>query len=137
LTKYLLDTDICIYYLKGLYNLDAKIDQIGQSNCYLSEITVAELKYGAENSAKVEHNRKVVQNFIQNFTILPVFSALDVYAKEKSRLRKAGKPIDDFDLLIAATAVENNFVLVTNNEKHFGRMKGLKVENWSSEISDQ
>ena len=61
--KYLLDTNICIYYLKGLYDLKDKIIKAGAENCYISEITLAELKFGAENSKKVEENNKVIEQF--------------------------------------------------------------------------
>lgn len=121
--KYLLDTNICIYFLKGLYGLDEKIEQAGQSNCFISEITVAELKFGAANSAKVKENTKLFNAFINKFTVLPVYPALDIYAKEKARLRKAGKPVDDFDLLIGATAIVNKLILVTKND---GILKGYK-----------
>jgi len=60
LKKYLVDTNICIYFLKGLYNLDQKIESVGLENCFISEITVAELKFGAENSERKEKNRKIV-----------------------------------------------------------------------------
>jgi len=56
--KYLLDTNICIYYLKGLYNLKEKINVVGNENCYISEITVAELKFGVENSEQKKKNRE-------------------------------------------------------------------------------
>ena len=68
--KYLLDTNICIYFLKGQYSLDKKLDNAGLQNCFISEVTVAELKYGAENSLQVEKNRKVVEEFINAFTII-------------------------------------------------------------------
>jgi tRNA(fMet)-specific endonuclease VapC len=60
LKKYLFDTNICIYFLKGLFNLDKKIENAGLSNCFVSEITIAELKFGAENSENQEKNRKTV-----------------------------------------------------------------------------
>jgi tRNA(fMet)-specific endonuclease VapC len=77
-SKYLLDTNICIYFLKGQYELDVKIEEAGLENCYLSEITVAELKFGAENSTRKEENRKTVEAFIPKFTILPIYSCLDL-----------------------------------------------------------
>jgi tRNA(fMet)-specific endonuclease VapC len=130
LTNYVLDTNICIYYLKGLYNLDDKINEVGEENCFLSEITVAELKFGVENSSKPRKNRSVLKDFLSGFNVLPIYSCLDIYAKEKVRLGKSGAIIDDFDLLIGASAIANILVLVTNNEKHFTRMKGIKIENW-------
>ena len=128
--KYLLDTNICIYFLKGLFNLDKEIEKAGLSNCYVSEITIAELKFGAENSEHQEKNRKTVDLFLSKFTIIPIFNSLDVYAKEKTRLRKKGLPLDDFDLLIAATAISNNLTLVTRNLTDFERLKGIDLENW-------
>jgi len=130
LKKYLLDTNICIYFLKGLFNLDKEIEKAGLSNCYVSEITIAELKFGAENSEHQEKNRKTVDLFLSKFTIIPIFNSLDVYAKEKTRLRKKGLPLDDFDLLIGATAISNNLTLVTRNLTDFERLKGIDLENW-------
>jgi tRNA(fMet)-specific endonuclease VapC len=133
LSTFLLDTNICIYFLKGLYGLNRKIEQAGKENCFLSEITVAELKFGAENSEHIEKNRKTVEAFIGQFAIIPIFSCLDVYAQEKARLRKNGALIDEFDLLIGATALTNNLILVTRNISDFERMKGIKLENWINE----
>lgn len=128
--KYLLDTNICIYFLKGLFNLDQKIEKAGISNCFISEITVAELKFGAENSEHRERNRRTVDQFVNRFTVIPIFNSLNVYAREKSRLRKRGLSLDDFDLLIGATAITNNLVLVTRNVSDFKRMRGIRIENW-------
>jgi tRNA(fMet)-specific endonuclease VapC len=130
LSKFLLDTNICIYFLKGQYNLVQKLEKIGLENCFISEITIAELKFGAENSENKEKNRNTVDDFISRFTIIPIFNSLDIYAKEKARLRKAGNPLDDFDLLIGATAISNNLVLVTRNVTDFERLEGIEIENW-------
>jgi len=127
---YLLDTNICIYFLKGRYGLVEKIQRIGIENFYISEITVAELKYGIEKSTTPDKNRLVVYELIDKLKKLPIFGALDVYAKEKARLKKGGNIVDDFDLLIGATAIFNNMILVTNNEKHFTRLQNIKVVNW-------
>ncbi|MDX2249519.1 MAG: type II toxin-antitoxin system VapC family toxin [Bacteroidia bacterium] len=131
---YLLDTNICIYYIKGLYQLDKKFDQTPDESLFISEITLAELKFGVENSENPDKNRRVLSDFLSGIQILPIFDSLDVFAKEKSRLRKSGKPVDDFDLLIGASAIAHNMVLVTNNTKHFDRMAGIIVENWTQEI---
>lgn len=128
--KYLLDTNICIYFLKGQFNIDKKLKSVGVENCFISEITVAELKFGAENSIQKEKNRKVIENFIDSIQILPIISCLDTYAKEKARLRKKGLTIDEFDLLIGSSSIENNMVLVTRNVKHFSRLKNCTIENW-------
>lgn len=128
--QYLLDTNICIYYLKGQYRLDRKIEKAKPENCFISEVTIAELKFGAENGESREKNRKIVDDFISKFTIIPIFTSLDIYAKEKARLRKKGLPLDDFDLLIGATAISNGLTLVTRNVTDFERLEGIEMENW-------
>jgi len=135
LKRYLLDTNICIFYLKGLFNLNTKIAQVGVENCYVSEITIAELKFGAENSENFEKNRKVIEDFLLVFQVIPIFGSLDIYAEEKARLRKIGCLIDDFDLLISATAIANGLVMVTNNTKHFVRMENIVLEDWTTLLS--
>lgn len=131
MTKYLLDTNICIFFPKGLFELDAKIKEVGLENCFISEVTVAELKFGAEKSQKVKRNRLVVSIFISQMNILPIFNSLDFYAQEKNRLQRQGTPIDEFDLLIGATALANDLVLVTNNTKHFKRLTDIQIEDWT------
>ena len=128
--KYLLDTNICIFFLKGKFNLNVQFKKVGLRNCCLSEITIAELKYGAACSDRIEENMKMINDFAKEVTIVPIFNSLDIYAKEKARLRMSGKLIDDFDLLIGASAVANNLILVTDNEKHLARISKIKIENW-------
>ena len=130
--KYLLDTNICIYFLKGLHGLVEKFDEVGFENLYISEITVAELKFGAAKSEKPEKNKKVIEELVNNFKLIPIYKSLDIYATEKARLRKAGTIVDDFDILIGATAIENKMILVTNNEKHFDRLTNIEIENWTT-----
>ncbi|WP_159469128.1 type II toxin-antitoxin system VapC family toxin [Dyadobacter sp. 3J3] len=129
--KYLLDTNICIYFIKGQFDLHRKIKTVGEENCLLSEVTIAELKYGVENSLQKEKNRKNTEAFIAKFDILPIFPALDIYAKEKSRLKTKGKILDDFDLLIGATAIFNNLTLVTKNVSDFERLDEVVIEDWT------
>ena len=129
--KYLLDTNIGIFYLKGLFQLADKMEQVGLSNCFISEITLAELKFGAENSDKIEPNRLVVHELQNQIQIVPIIGALDLYAKEKARLRRVGTPLDDFDLLIGTTAIANGLIMVTHDTNHFKRLQGIKLENWT------
>ena len=89
--KYLLDTNICAYFLNGKFNLEAKIDEVGFENCCVSEITIAELKYGVAKSTQKEKNRKILETFQSKFGILPIFPALDIYATEKARLKQRVK----------------------------------------------
>jgi tRNA(fMet)-specific endonuclease VapC len=131
--KYLLDTNICAYFLNGKFNLQEKIDEIGIENCLVSEITIAELKYGVEKSTHKDKNRKTIELFQSKFNILPIFPALDIYAKEKARLKTKGKILDDFDLLIGTTAIFNNLVLVTKNVSDFDRLNEIVIEDWTSD----
>ena len=129
--EYLLDTNICIYLFKGKFNLDKKLIEVGLSNCAISEITYAELIYGAEKSKKREANLDLVENFTSQIIILPIFNGIKIFAKEKARLRKEGEIISDFDLLIGATAIANKMIMVTNNVSEFSRMRNINIENWA------
>lgn len=129
--KYLIDTNICIYYIKGKFNLKQKFERADPENCFISEISLAELKFGVENSVHKEKNQIVLDNFLTGIKIIPIFHSLDLYAKEKARLRKAGTSIDDFDLLIGVTAVKQNLIMVTNNTDHFTKIHGIELENWT------
>nr|MBS0038558.1 type II toxin-antitoxin system VapC family toxin [Saprospiraceae bacterium] len=130
--QYLLDTNICIYYLKGLFDLDKKFKAVKIENCFISEITLAELKFGVENSKNPAKNQKALDSFLTGIQILPIFEAIDTYAKEKARLRKSGKTVDDFDLLIGCTAVAFELTMVTNNTNHFKNIKNIKLDNWTN-----
>ena len=129
--QYLLDTNTCVFFLRGKLNLAEIIRDKGRENCFISEITVAELLYGAENSDNPTKSYKAVDAFVSGLSILPIFGCIKRYAKEKVRLKKIGKPIhDEFDLLIGVTAIENKLTLVTDNSKDFERLDGIKIENW-------
>lgn len=132
MNQYLLDTNICIYYIKGLHDLKSKFQEVGPENCFISEITLAELKFGVAKSQSKGKNQKALENFLSGIQILPIFPALDIYAEEKARLQKSGKIIDDFDLLIGATAVSFDLTMVTNNTSHFNRFNEIKLEDWTA-----
>ena len=127
---YLLDTNICIFYMKGRYQLDEKIAKVGQNNCYISEITVAELLFGAARSANKEKHLKQIASFIGQFKILPIYNALSIFADKKAELYAKGQPIDDFDILIDATAIYHKLVMITENVKHLNHLSSIKIENW-------
>ena len=87
--------------------------------------------FGVENSDKKEQNKKALDNFLSGIKIIPIFHSIELYAKEKARLRKLGTTIDDFDLLIGVTSVSHNLTMVTNNTDHFKRIKGIALEDWT------
>lgn len=128
---YLLDTNICVFFLRGMLELDDMIRKVGRENCYVSEITAFELYFGAENSRDPRKSNHAVDHFLAGMSIIPIFGGVKRYAKEKVRLRKMGRPMhDEFDLLIGITAVENKLTLVMDNGKDFRDIKGLKTVNW-------
>jgi tRNA(fMet)-specific endonuclease VapC len=129
--QYLLDTSTCVFFLRGKFNLDEIIKKAGLENCFISEITVLELRYGAENSDNPAKSHKAVDAFVSGLSIIPIYGSIKRYAKEKVRLRKTGKPMnDEFDLLIGVTAIDHKLTLVTDNMKDFERLDGIKLENW-------
>ena len=130
--KYLLDTNICIFFIKGQYELNKKITEVGEQNCFISEMAVAELKYGIENSKTIEAMRIVVEAFIPKFAVIPIYNLLDIYAKEKAKLRKQGLLIDDFNILIGSTAVAKEMIMVTNNVAHLSRLDNIVIEDWTT-----
>jgi tRNA(fMet)-specific endonuclease VapC len=130
--KYLLDTNICIHFFRGKFNLIEKFESIDVKNCAISEITLAELVFGAESSENPQKNYDIIEKFAAQITILPIFDSIYKYGKEKARLRKLGVMISDFDLLIGCTSTENDLIMVTENFKEFERILDIKIENWIS-----
>lgn len=131
--KYLLDTNVCVFYLRGRYHIDNAIDKVGWKQCAISEITALELKIGSELSMQRDGiNRMEGLNlFLNAITTIPISNALNLAAKEKVRLRLSGTPLDDdFDLLIGCTSIIENRVLVTENIKDFKNIQGIQIENW-------
>lgn len=134
MSRYLLDTNICVHLIKNDFDLEQKIAQIGPLTCLLSEVTIAELLFGVENSApdRQQKNRKNVEAIQDLFQgrVLPIGEVLYEYARQKATLRRAGRTVDDFDLLIGSTAIVHGLILVTRNTRHFVDMSGIKLENW-------
>ena len=132
-SAYLLDTNICAFYLRGKFDIDKHIDNVGWDNCYISEITMLELKFGVQLSMQRDGIDRTEQldAFLSDIKVLPINNAIDIAAQEKIRLRLTGSPCDDnFDLLIACTAIANNMVCVTDNTKDFFRFQSIRLENW-------
>ncbi len=133
-SKYLLDSNICVYILRGKKDMQQQLKRVGWRNCCISEITVAELLYGAECSNNVEDNKKEVLSFCADIEVIPVGLALSEYASQKAKLRKKGTLIDDLDLLIGSTAVATDCIMVTENVKHLNRVENIQIENWVASI---
>jgi tRNA(fMet)-specific endonuclease VapC len=130
--KYLLDTSICVFFFRDRFNIADALRAKGPENCCVSEITVAELRYGAENIINPQKHHQLLDAFLQQIATIPITNSIRTYAEEKVRLKKAGTPLhDEFDLLIGASAIYNGLTLVTDNLKDFKHMAGIQIENWT------
>ena len=130
--KFLLDTDTCVFWLRGCTAVRDHLAAAGLEIIAISAITLAELRYGAECSARPRSNHQAIDDFISALFVLGVDPEVArTFGEIKAQLRKDGMLIEDLDLLIAATARTFGLILVTNNESHFGRIPGLRLENWT------
>jgi tRNA(fMet)-specific endonuclease VapC len=132
--RYLLDTNICIYLIKKHpAKVLQRLREQNASQVGVSTITVAELEFGVAKSARPEQNQEALQLFLAPLEIVLFDSSAAVhYGRIRTVLEKNGSPIGSMDLLIAAHALSLGVLLVTNNEREFSRVPGLKLENWAS-----
>ena len=128
--KYLLDTDIVVFFLRNNRKVYDHIKVLSPQQVFVSDVTVAELEYGNHCSGRYEENKALLDNFLMQVNVVPFADAIPLYAKERYRLRRSGLSIMDFDLVIACTSIVNNMIMVTNNAKHFKRVEGITIENW-------
>lgn len=128
----ILDTDTCIYWLKGNKRIEKRVLAHGLRNCTMAVITECELYYGAMKSAKADKNLAVINELRRKVrTIHTGDGVAQRFGRIKSDLERKGLPVDDADLLIASIALAHDAILVSNNTGHFQRIAGLKIENWS------
>lgn len=129
---YFLDTNTCIYFLNGAYqSIRDKILTTSPSHIHIPSIVKAELLFGAYKSKKRESNMVKVEKFLEPFEVIPFEDSMTyAYADLRFDSEKKGNVVGPNEMLIAAIVKVHNGILVTNNEKEFLRIKGLKVENW-------
>ncbi|HKS69704.1 MAG TPA: PIN domain-containing protein [Ktedonobacterales bacterium] len=134
MTQYLLDTDSLIFLLKRQPTVEARARQAGMQTLALSAITVAEVLYGAYASSNAARSLQETWALVRQLGhIIDVNSTVaDKFGEIKADLRRQGLLIADFDLLIGATALASQRVLVTNNQRHFQRLAvyGVQLDNW-------
>lgn len=125
---YLLDTDTCIALLKKKPSVIQHLRDVGVHNCKISDVTIAELYFGAVKSGSEKHFNEVnrISSLFESYSILYLLK----YAEIRWELEKKGLKIGDMDMFIAATALEEDLIIVTGNTDHFSRIEGLKIENW-------
>ena len=131
--RYLLDTDICIYIIKrSPADVFEHFKQLQVGDVGISAITFCELQYGVAKSSKPEKNQWALSEFLGPVEVLDFPSAAAIgFGDIRARLKNAGTPIGNYDLLIAAHALQLNLTLVTNNTREFERVPGLRIENWT------
>jgi len=128
---YLIDTDIIIASLKANPIVNKRIAESLDIPKAISIITYGELLFGAKKSSQREKNSALIYRLAEIFPIIGISRAvIETFTDIKLYLERAGERISDLDLLIASTALSLNYVLVTNNVRHFKRIKGLSIENW-------
>lgn len=128
--RYMLDTDIASYLIRGDHpDVTEKFTELYEK-CVISSITAAELQYGARK----RNNRALTQKVQALCDLIPIISwnedAATNYAKLRVELESAGTPIGNMDMMIAASALAEEAVLITNNIEHFSRISALNLENW-------
>ncbi len=130
--RYLLDTDITSYILrKHTPGIFTRFTAAPKDSLAISVITYAELHYGINKNPSGKIRESSVEWFTERVAVLGWGrEAGSIYGQLRSHLEKSGQPIGNMDLMIAAHALALGVTLVTNNQKHFNRIDGLKVENW-------
>jgi predicted nucleic acid-binding protein len=117
--------------VKGNKNISTNVLKTGFNNIVSSDISKAELYYGAYKSKKVTSNLASIKHLSERINFLPFNEpAQEIFGKSKALLEKKGTRLDDLDLMIASTALSYNLTLVTNNADHMSRIPDLTIENW-------
>ena len=129
--RYLVETDWAVYYLRGHQGIVDKIKSYRPSGLAISIITLAELQAGVHYGNDPARAKEGLDNFLSTVKALPITEDIcEHYGREYARLRQLDQLIGEFDLLIAVTGLHYNLILLTNNEDHFKRVPGLKVESF-------
>ena len=125
---YLVDTDLVIHSLHGIDRVLRRLEEMTLEGVGISIVSVAELYQGVFYSADPVGNEAILQKFMEGYEVLQLDDDIcRIFARERSRLKDAGTPIGDLDLLIGATALRRGLTLLTNSRRHFERLTGLSI----------
>ncbi|NEO52336.1 MAG: type II toxin-antitoxin system VapC family toxin [Okeania sp. SIO3B5] len=129
---YLLDTNACIVYLKGLNSqLKQRLESHNPRDIVVCSVVKAELFYGAKKSQKSQQNLIQQRIFLKRFISLPFDDrCTEIYGEIRANLETRGMPIWPYDLQIASIAIANDLILVTHNMAEFQRISELNIEDW-------
>ena len=130
MAKYIIDTNTCIEYFKHRNGVPERMEQESRDDLCVSEVTIAELLYGAVHSKSVDRHLHEVRELQRDIAVLPISDVIDDYADIRHALTSKGITVEDFDILIGATARHYGLIAVTDNLKHFKPMPDVEVENW-------
>ena len=130
MAKYLLDTCVCISMFRNEGRVRETLLRVGTKNCYISEITVAELYFGLAKATDKKRKLDDIREVQRLFRVLPAYPSFKEYGEIRHTLEHTGQRIDQFDLLIGATALHHGMTLVTSNLRHFERIQGIEIDNW-------
>lgn len=130
--RYLLDTNILIYFANRRSDaVAARFARLRPGEVAMSCVTYGELRYGAEKSVRRADALATLERLAERIAVLPLDATASAeYGRIRKELEEAGKPLGNNDTWIAAHALAEKLVLVTNNEREFARVSGLKRENW-------
>ena len=130
---YMLDTDTCSYIIRERpIGVLERFRKLAMEQICISTVTYAELLYGVERSSSKRVNRPIIDDFVRHLNVIEWDNAAaEQYGKIRADLEARGQPVGAMDMMIAAHAKSIKAVLVTNNQKHFTKVKGLKVDNWA------
>ena len=133
---YLIDTDILIYNLRNHDLVNENFRRNAKEKKVISVINYGELYFGAKKSKYSAKNLATVKRIGEIFEIIDIDKTImENFGELKTQLQSKGRTIADLDLIIASTALSLNYILVTNNERHFNKVPGLAIENWSKKLS--
>ena len=129
--KYVLDTNTLIYYFKGIGNIATQLLATPPNDIGIPTIVLYELEVGIAKSVRPRKRKAQLQEFISLVNIIPFsYAEAKCAADTCVKLEKKGSLIGPYDILIAASAMANNNILVTHNKREFQRIRGLKLEDW-------
>lgn len=130
---FILDTDTWIEFFHHRGRVASHIAATPANEIFASEVSIAELTFGALNSQNVKRHLEEPMEIEETFTVLPIVNWVQDYAKLRKALTKQGLVVGDFDILIGITALQNGLTVVTHNTKHFEKMPGIKCVDWVDE----
>lgn len=126
----MLDTDTVSYALRGQGGVDHRLKEVRPSEVRISAVSLAELCYGVE-LRKSRRLRRLIDAFVETVSVLQFDDgAARMFGRVAAELAAQGAPIGQLDALIAAHALSRRLTIVTNDTKHFSRVKGLRTVNW-------